>query len=103
MQVWSIMYLSWMTFALLMAACFIWIVPQKEKVCLHLSPLIVLYAEILLIIQFLYGMNFTDAELPVSTTSGYNLTDVGLVKYPKQTQSVVALGVKVRQHYSYCY
>ncbi|XP_061162541.1 piezo-type mechanosensitive ion channel component 2-like [Saccostrea echinata] len=78
MMAWSITYHSWMTFVLLLAACFIWMVPQSRKACLLCSPLIVFYGEALLIIQFVYGMNLK--ELP-EESNGIQLAEIGLKKF----------------------
>lgn len=58
------MYHSWLTFVLLLWANLIWILPNHRKNMLNSSPFLVIYAEVLLIAQFLYGMNLTEAELP---------------------------------------
>lgn len=78
LQAWSITYHSWLTFVLLLAACFIWMVPQSRKACLLCSPAVVLYGEVLLIIQFVYGMNLT--ELP-EESNGIKLDEIGLKKF----------------------
>lgn len=92
MMVWSITFHSWLTFVLLLSACVIWMMPQKRKVALVASPVIVFYAESLLIIQYIYGLDLNDSELPSQTSSGYNFKEIGLVKYlypviPLATQS----------------
>ena len=48
--------------------------------CLRCSPVIVLYAMCLLIIQYIYGFNLKEDELP-SVVNGYDLGEIGLVKY----------------------
>ncbi|XP_053676328.1 piezo-type mechanosensitive ion channel component [Anopheles nili] len=81
MMVWSIMYHSWLTFVLLIWANLIWILPNHRKNMLNSSPFLVIYAEMLLLAQFLYGMNLTEAELPtVFEGSGINLEEVGFVR-----------------------
>ena len=80
-QVWSITYHSWMTFVYLLAACIIWMIPSKRRFCLSVSPLIVCYTEALLTINYIYGFNLDDDELPASTDGGYKLEEIGLVKY----------------------
>uniref|UniRef100_A0A182PCF5 Piezo-type mechanosensitive ion channel component n=1 Tax=Anopheles epiroticus TaxID=199890 RepID=A0A182PCF5_9DIPT len=81
MMVWSIMYHSWLTFVLLLWANLIWILPNHRKNMLRSSPFLVIYAELLLIAQFLYGMNLTEAELPtVVEGSGINLEQLGFVR-----------------------
>ena len=80
-QVWSITYHSWLTFAYLLAACTIWMLPEKRRFCLGVSPLIVCYAEALLTMQYVYGFNLTDTELPTETSTGYKFKEIGLVRY----------------------
>uniref|UniRef100_A0A182TXA9 Piezo-type mechanosensitive ion channel component n=1 Tax=Anopheles melas TaxID=34690 RepID=A0A182TXA9_9DIPT len=81
MMVWSIMYHSWLTFVLLLWANLIWILPNHRKNMLNSSPFLVIYAEVLLIAQFLYGMNLTETELPtVVEGSGINLEQLGFVR-----------------------
>ncbi|XP_035907443.1 piezo-type mechanosensitive ion channel component isoform X16 [Anopheles stephensi] len=81
MMVWSIMYHSWLTFLLLLWANIIWILPNHRRNMLMTSPLLVIYAEFLLLAQFIYGMNLTEAELPtVIEGSGINLEEVGFVR-----------------------
>lgn len=55
------------------------------------SPYLVIYADLLLIIQYLYGMNLKDSELPVSDGS-FNFSELGMIrwKYP-----VINLGAQV--------
>jgi piezo-type mechanosensitive ion channel component 1/2 len=79
-QAWSVIYHSWLAFVLLIAACLIWIVPQKRNLCLRCSPCIVFYAVCLLTIQYIYGFNLNDEELP-TFVAGYHLGEIGLVKY----------------------
>ena len=77
----------------LLAACFLWIMPQKEARCLRFSPVVVIYAECLLILQYIYGFDLTNEELPDSLPgSGYRLDEIGIVKYK---YPVIPLGVKV--------
>nr|QZA74858.1 piezo [Platynereis dumerilii] len=81
MMVWSITYHSWLTFVYLLSACVIWMTPQKRQVALVGSPIIVFYAESLLIIQYIYGLALKDEELPTETSSGYNFKEIGLMRY----------------------
>lgn len=89
-QTWSITFHSWLTFIYLMAACLIWIMPKKRQVCLKCSPLILIYAEVLLFIQYIYGFNLK--ELPSTIYEGWPLKEIGLVKYKNPA---VALLVQV--------
>ena len=56
-------------------------VPKPQRVCLPASPVILAYAECLLIIQYIYGFNLNDQELPTVTSGGITLSQIGLVKY----------------------
>ncbi|XP_049533758.1 piezo-type mechanosensitive ion channel component isoform X3 [Anopheles darlingi] len=81
MMVWSIMYHSWLTFVLLIWANLIWIMPNHRKNMLKSSPVLVIYAELLLLAQYLYGMNLTEEELPtVIDGSSFNLEELGFVR-----------------------
>ncbi|XP_071959086.1 piezo-type mechanosensitive ion channel component 1-like [Antedon mediterranea] len=81
MMAWSITYHSWMSFILLLWACACWIIPGSRKCALYSSPFLVFYTECLIIIQFVYGLNLTEEELPETTDSGVNLNEIGLQKY----------------------
>lgn len=48
----------------------------------RISPFIVIYAEFLLITQYLYCMNLTEEELPSHVdTKGINLEQIGFIRY----------------------
>ena len=102
---WSITYHSWLTFVYLLAACIIWMIPAKRHFCLSVSPLIVCYTEALLTINYIYGFNLTEDELPETTDSGYKLEEIGLVKYEYpcvhlavQLAFSIAFWLTLRQH-----
>ncbi|XP_045471013.1 piezo-type mechanosensitive ion channel component isoform X4 [Harmonia axyridis] len=79
MMTWSITYLSWLTFVLLLWANLLWLIPNQRKAMLRSSPFLVLYAWFLLISAYVFCMNLTDAELP-SEVQGINLAQIGFVK-----------------------
>ncbi|XP_071441072.1 piezo-type mechanosensitive ion channel component [Hetaerina americana] len=79
MMAWSITYHSWLTFVLLLWASVLWMIPNQRRSLLHCSPFLVAYAELLLIAQYVYGMNLTDDELPPSV-EGINLAQIGFIK-----------------------
>jgi len=79
-QAWSIVFHSWLSFVLLISACLMWILPKKRQLCLRCSPIVVVYAICLVTLQYVYGFNLNDNELP-TTANGYNLSEIGLVKY----------------------
>ncbi|KAG5675805.1 hypothetical protein PVAND_005679 [Polypedilum vanderplanki] len=84
MMSWSIIYHSWLGFVLLIWANLIWVIPNQRKNMLGSSPFLVIYAEILLLITYLYGMDLNLDELPADNPSDSNATffkEIGLVRY----------------------
>ncbi|XP_074025276.1 piezo type mechanosensitive ion channel component isoform X1 [Leptinotarsa decemlineata] len=79
MMAWSITYLSWVTFVLLLWANLIWLIPNQRKNMLHSSPFLVIYAWFLLIAGYVYSMNLTEDEIP-SKIEGVDLSEIGFVK-----------------------
>lgn len=73
------MYHSWTTFALLMWALILWMVPNKRASMMKCSPFIVFYATVLLLIQYIYSMNLTSDELP-DTIHGITIAEIGFSK-----------------------
>lgn len=80
MMAWSITYHSWLTFVLLLWSCVLWMMPSSRLACLRSSPALVAYAELLLLLQYLYSLDLTDEELP-QQVNAVNLAQVGLFKY----------------------
>jgi hypothetical protein len=78
MMAWSITYHSWLTFILLIAACLLWMFPNQRRAMLLTSPVLVIYAEILLLIQYVYCLQYDFPEF----IDGINLTEIGLAKDP---------------------
>ncbi|CAH1971747.1 unnamed protein product [Acanthoscelides obtectus] len=76
MMAWSITYLSWLTFVLLIWANLIWLVPNQRKSMLRSSPFLVIYAWFLLISAYIYSV---DVDLP-ATFEGLDLAEIGFVK-----------------------
>ena len=89
---WSITYHSWLTFLFLVTACIVWMTPRRRAVCLCLSPLTLLYAVALIVIQYVWGLQLTPAELPTATSGGYPFKEIGLVK---ETYACVPLAIQV--------
>ncbi|KAH8376905.1 hypothetical protein KR093_002071 [Drosophila rubida] len=78
MMAWSIVYHSWLTFVLLLWANVLWMIPNQRKAMMRSSPFIVLYAELLLVAQYIYGMDLNNSELPTRVpTAGINLQQIG--------------------------
>ncbi|CAG5120703.1 unnamed protein product, partial [Candidula unifasciata] len=79
MMAWSITYHSWLTFTFLLAACILWMLPNSRQWCLRTSPVILIYAELLLLGQYIFGMNL-DSELP-KMAGNYKLDEIGLKRF----------------------
>ncbi|XP_015610142.1 piezo-type mechanosensitive ion channel component isoform X3 [Cephus cinctus] len=79
MMTWSIMYHSWTTFALLLWALILWMVPNKRASMMKCSPFIVLYATLLLLGQYVYVMDLTEEELP-TVIHGVKMSEIGFAK-----------------------
>jgi hypothetical protein len=76
MMAWSITYHSWLTFILLIWACLLWMFPNQRSAMLRSSPVLVLYAELLLIVQYVYSLQYPFPE----QVDGVNLIEIGLKK-----------------------
>ncbi|KAK2582220.1 hypothetical protein KPH14_004571 [Odynerus spinipes] len=79
MMTWSIMYHSWTTFALLLWALILWMVPNKRASMMKCSPFIVFYATLLLLGQYVYSMDLTEEELP-TMVNGIKVSEIGFSK-----------------------
>ncbi|XP_017132296.1 piezo-type mechanosensitive ion channel component isoform X2 [Drosophila elegans] len=94
MMAWSIVYHSWLTFVLLLWANVLWMIPNQRKAMMRSSPFIVLYAEALLVAQYIYGMDLNNNELPTKT-AGINLQQIGFERpIENQMRPCVPLIVK---------
>ena len=63
---------------------------KNQRMVMHRSsPLLVLYAQLLVLLQFVYCLNLTDQELPV-TVNGFDLRDVVVkpTSFPCETLAV---------------
>ncbi|VDK64254.1 unnamed protein product [Anisakis simplex] len=58
------MYHSWLTFVLMIISCVVWMYPNSQRFCAKISPYIAFYAQALVLIQFIYSLDLTQAELP---------------------------------------
>lgn len=79
-QTWSITYHSWLSFALLLASCVIWMMPNSRQFCLRSSPILVAYAILLLIGQYVYSLNLDNVELPIFI-GRVSVSEIGFRKY----------------------
>jgi len=59
-----VLYPSWPSLVLLLWTCLIWLIPKinPRDSLLYTSPLLVLYALVLLHIQYVYSLDLTDSE-----------------------------------------
>ncbi|XP_076388823.1 piezo type mechanosensitive ion channel component isoform X5 [Megachile rotundata] len=88
MMTWSIMYHSWTTFALLLWALVLWMVPNKRASMMKCSPFIVFYAMLLLLGQYIYSMDLTEEELPTQI-NGVKISEIGFSKTESHWHLVV--------------
>ncbi|EEB17348.1 conserved hypothetical protein [Pediculus humanus corporis] len=79
MMAWSITYHSWLTFILLLWASLLWMIPNQRRSMLRSSPYIVVYAEFLLLSQYIFAMDLTEEELP-TVVNEVRLDHIGFVK-----------------------
>ncbi|CAG9784241.1 unnamed protein product [Diatraea saccharalis] len=77
MMAWSIMFHSWLTFVFLMWANIVWLCQDQRSFMLKTSPVLVCYAMLLLLTQYIYGMNLLETELPSNITE-VNLRQIGV-------------------------
>ncbi|ETE71191.1 Piezo-type mechanosensitive ion channel component 2, partial [Ophiophagus hannah] len=63
MMVWSITYNSWLTFVLLIWSCIIWMVHDRHLYALRSLPFLVTYGNVLVILNFIVGLNLSQEEL----------------------------------------
>jgi piezo-type mechanosensitive ion channel component 1/2 len=91
-QAWSIAYHSWLTFILLLWASLLWITPNQRRAMLRCSPVLAIYAQLLLLAQYIYCLDLTNEELP-ETVDWVNLKQIGLIR--PETFRVKPLVVKV--------
>ncbi|XP_071824095.1 piezo-type mechanosensitive ion channel component 1-like isoform X9 [Apostichopus japonicus] len=84
MMAWSIIFLSVLSFVLLVWALAIWVLPigTMRGRCLWTSLPLVLYAEALTCITFVYGFQLEE-ELP-DKVNGINLTEIGFLRVKYQ-------------------
>jgi len=86
------MFPSWTSFVLLMWSCIVWVTPKfnvKDSVY-YTTPLLVLYANVLLLIQYLYNLDLTERELESNVYAG-------LTRYhgPPSGARVLTIALKV--------
>jgi len=96
-QVWSLLFPSWTSFVLLMWSCIVWVIPNFDvkNTVYYTTPLLVLYAIVLLLIQYLYNLDLTEAELESNIYAG-------LTRYhnPPSGARVLTIALKVTYIFS---
>uniref|UniRef100_A0A8C7YMW5 Piezo-type mechanosensitive ion channel component n=1 Tax=Oryzias sinensis TaxID=183150 RepID=A0A8C7YMW5_9TELE len=63
MMVWSITYNNWLTFALLVWSCIIWMMRDRRRYAMMSAPFLALYGTVLVVLGFLSGLRLSRAEL----------------------------------------
>ncbi|XP_058135566.1 LOW QUALITY PROTEIN: piezo-type mechanosensitive ion channel component 1 [Dasypus novemcinctus] len=82
MMVWSITYHSWLTFALLLWACVLWIARSRRQLALLCAPFLLLYGMALCVLRYVWAMDLRP-ELP-RALGPVSLRQLGLehTRYP---------------------
>ncbi|AWP09441.1 putative piezo-type mechanosensitive ion channel component 2-like [Scophthalmus maximus] len=63
MMVWSITYNNWLTFALLVWSCIIWMMRDRRRYAMMSAPFLAVYGTVLVLLGFLSGLRLSRAEL----------------------------------------
>ncbi|XP_038577867.1 piezo-type mechanosensitive ion channel component 2 [Micropterus salmoides] len=63
MMVWSITYNNWLTFALLVWSCIIWMMRDRRRYAMMSAPFLAIYGTVLVGLGFLSGLRLSRAEL----------------------------------------
>ncbi|XP_008287485.1 piezo-type mechanosensitive ion channel component 2 [Stegastes partitus] len=63
MMVWSITYNNWLTFALLVWSCIIWMMRDRRRYAMMSAPFLAIYGTVLVVLGFLSGLRLSRAEL----------------------------------------
>ncbi|XP_074046911.1 piezo-type mechanosensitive ion channel component 2-like [Macrotis lagotis] len=97
MMVWSVTHNSWLTFVLLIWSCIIWMARNRRRLALLSSPFLVIYANMLILLNFFVALKVSQEELfPGVSTSV--LIDFDLKPYP---QPCFHIGVKIFYGFSF--
>nr|XP_049608911.1 piezo-type mechanosensitive ion channel component 2 isoform X1 [Syngnathus scovelli] len=63
MMVWSITYTNWLTFALLVWSCIIWMMRDRRRYAMMSAPFLAVYGTVLVVLGFVSGLRLSRAEL----------------------------------------
>ncbi|XP_024239446.1 piezo-type mechanosensitive ion channel component 2-like [Oncorhynchus tshawytscha] len=97
MMVWSITYNSWLTFALLVWSCLIWIMRDRRRYAMMSAPFLAVYGTVLLLLAFLSSLRLRRDELYPDLAHAV-LVDFDMASYPAPC---VHLGAKVFYAFSF--
>ncbi|XP_031660217.1 piezo-type mechanosensitive ion channel component 2-like [Oncorhynchus kisutch] len=97
MMVWSITYNSWLTFALLVWSCLIWIMRDRRRYAMMSAPFLAVYGTVLLLLAFLSSLRLRRNELYPDLAHAV-LVDFDMASYPAPC---VHLGAKVFYAFSF--
>lgn len=61
-EAWSITYHSWLTFVLLIWSCTLWMIRNRRKYAMISSPFMVVYANLLLILQYIWSFELPEIK-----------------------------------------
>ncbi|KAM9429324.1 piezo-type mechanosensitive ion channel component 2-like [Salvelinus alpinus] len=97
MMVWSITYNSWLTFALLVWSCVIWMMRDRRRYAMMSAPFLAVYGTLLLLLAFLSGLRLRRDELYPGLPNAV-LVDFDMAIYPAPC---IHLGGKVLYTFSF--
>ncbi|KAM9855188.1 piezo-type mechanosensitive ion channel component 2 [Aulostomus maculatus] len=98
MMVWSITYNNWLTFALLVWSCIIWMMRDRRRYAMISAPFLAVYGTVLVLLGFLSGLRLSRAELYPGLPRAV-IEDFDLGSYHPAT--CVHLGAKVFYTFSF--
>ncbi|KAK2851179.1 hypothetical protein Q5P01_007455 [Channa striata] len=98
MMVWSITYNNWLTFALLIWSCIIWMMRDRRRYAMMSAPFLAIYGTVLVVLGFLSGLRLSRAELYPGLPSAV-IVDFDLNSY--HPAPCVHLGAKVFYSFSF--
>jgi len=98
-QTWALLYHSVFGLLFLVSACFLWALRNSRKWSFTLSPLLLFYAEFLLVAQYVYSMNLPELEPSGGGVERWDavtiLRTVGFIRPTDAVQAMITLAVKV--------
>ncbi|XP_049437555.1 piezo-type mechanosensitive ion channel component 2 [Epinephelus fuscoguttatus] len=98
MMIWSITYNNWLTFALLVWSCIIWMMRDRRRYAMMSAPFLAVYGTVLVVLGFVSGLRLSRAELYPGLPPAV-IVDFDLNSYHPAT--CVHLGAKVFYSFSF--